>query len=208
MKYLVAQLLSLRNNLSADRQGFKTSQNYQNFALVALVAPVMLFALAFSLFACQQKNENQEQAQKPVADQTINESEAQPGATINYDCGNCGMPSKDFPKWNTQIVSAEGEQWTCSPRCMFLITKGENAPEEITSIRVTEYYETKKIDGRQAFYVIKSSQTGPMGHDFVPFETREAAAAFSADYGGEKILSYDEVTLETVQEVVNYQPAE
>ena len=35
---LVVQLLSLRNNLSADRQGFKTSQNYQNFALVALEA--------------------------------------------------------------------------------------------------------------------------------------------------------------------------
>lgn len=39
---LVVQLLRLCYNLSAESQGFKTSQKYQNFGLVALVAPVLL----------------------------------------------------------------------------------------------------------------------------------------------------------------------
>ena len=34
---LVAQILSLCYNLSSDRQYFKVTQNYHNFALVALV---------------------------------------------------------------------------------------------------------------------------------------------------------------------------
>ena len=46
---LVVQLLSSRYNLSADRQAFKTSQNYHNFGLVALGR--LFFALCFALFA-------------------------------------------------------------------------------------------------------------------------------------------------------------
>mgnify|MGYP006270942523 FL=1 len=41
---LVTQLVNLCYNLSADRQGFKTSQNYHNFGLVALVALVVLLS--------------------------------------------------------------------------------------------------------------------------------------------------------------------
>ena len=41
---LVAQLLSLCYNLSADRQRFKVSQKYHNFGLVALV-PRMIFCV-------------------------------------------------------------------------------------------------------------------------------------------------------------------
>ena len=53
MRYwLVAQLLSLRNNLSADRQCFKSSQKYHNFGLVALVA-LGILGSALLLTACE-----------------------------------------------------------------------------------------------------------------------------------------------------------
>ena len=49
----MVQLLSLRNNLSADRQCFKSSQNYHNFGLVALV-----FLLWLLLSACQKSQKS------------------------------------------------------------------------------------------------------------------------------------------------------
>lgn len=126
------------------------------------------------------------------------------GKETNYDCSYCGMPSQEFPQWNVKMLSEKGEHWFCSPRCMFLtILDKENAPSDIQSIQVTDYYESSKIDGQKAFYVIKSDVIGPMGHDLVPFLEESAAQEFQKEHGGEKVLNYSEVSLDTVKELVN-----
>lgn len=171
----------------------------------ALILLTMLGLLCAS--ACQQQEAGSEEAAAVEQEESTENQTETAEATLSYDCAQCGMPSKDFPKWNTKITLADGtEKWTCSPRCMFILTKGETPLEGVQAVEVVDYYETKNIDGMSAFYVIKSSQTGPMGHDFVPCQTKEAAEEFLKDYNGERILRYQEVTQEVIQEVVNYQP--
>ena len=69
----------------------------------------------------------------------------------------------------------------------------------IGEIWVKDYYSLQWVDGRAAFYVIGSDVYGPMGKEFVPFATREAAANFAKDHKGEKILGFAEITDELVQ---------
>ena len=43
--------------------------------------------------------------------------------------------------------------------------------------------------------MIGSDVLGPMGHELVPFETREDAQAFLQDHAAKRILHFDDVTL-------------
>jgi copper chaperone NosL len=63
---------------------------------------------------------------------------------------------------------------------------------------VTDYYNQNWIDGKTAFYVIGSDTMGPMGHEFIPFESMAAAEAFKKDHHGKEILTFDKITLERV----------
>ncbi|MGF1532078.1 MAG: nitrous oxide reductase accessory protein NosL [Bernardetiaceae bacterium] len=156
--------------------------------------PGFLLLIAIFILACQPKTEQQTSG---------NETDT---PAVTYDCAHCGMPSKEFPEWNTRITTAEGEQWTCSPRCMLILTK-KDKPMADAQIAVVDYYNQQMIDGKTAFYVIKSQQTGPMGHDFVPLQTAEAAQEFLNDYAGDRILRYEEITPDVIEEVVRYKPA-
>ena len=49
---------------------------------------------------------------------------------------------------------------------------------------------------RQAWYVIGSDVLGPMGHELVPFATREDAEAYLHDHAAKRILPFGDVTQE------------
>lgn len=119
------------------------------------------------------------------------------------DCRQCGMPSEDFKQWRGCIETQNGSKLrTCCPRCLFLSVLNEDkAPKNIRSLTVTDYYESKEINAKAAFYVIKSEKIGPMGHDLVPFETQAAAEEFLKDYKGKKIVRFHEVNLPLIQEL-------
>jgi nitrous oxide reductase accessory protein NosL len=65
--------------------------------------------------------------------------------------------------------------------------------EDIARIGVTEYYELKRIDARQAWFVIGSEVTGPMGHELIPLASRADAEEFLRDHQGRRILRFNEV---------------
>ncbi|MEM6297985.1 MAG: nitrous oxide reductase accessory protein NosL [Bacteroidota bacterium] len=155
-----------------------------------------LFLAVFIAFlftaACQTQKEDksiEQEAETPVE------------VVENFDCSHCGMPSKDFPKWNTTMKAEESVKMTCSPRCMFLIDR--NGEIQVEPSTVVDYFTTQPIDAKSAFYVAKSDVTGPMGHDFVPFDSKEAAEDFQKDHGGE-VYAYDAVTMEVVESVINF----
>ncbi|EAY26324.1 nitrous oxide reductase accessory protein NosL [Microscilla marina] len=119
------------------------------------------------------------------------------------DCLHCGMPSAEFPKWKVKVTAKAGDIWYCSPRCMFISTLDKaKAPKEIQAIKVVEYYNTKPIDGKTAYYVTGSDILGPMGHDLVPLKDKAAADDFKKEHKGAKVLKFDEVTMETVKAMV------
>jgi nitrous oxide reductase accessory protein NosL len=114
-------------------------------------------------------------------------------------CPVCGMFIYKYPKWITQIffidthLSFDGvkdmlkfyfnpKQWN---------KKYENI--KIENIKVSDYYSTKAIDGKLAYYVLGSNIYGPMGKELIPFEKYEDAKEFMYDHKGEKIYKFSDL---------------
>jgi copper chaperone NosL len=141
----------------------------------------LVFIFAISFFSCQSKQEKKQEASNKI--------------TANTRCQTCGMPSQEYPKWQVKHLKNQVESYFCSPRCMFVAAT--KTPTNISlqdTIWAVDYYEQKKIDALQAFYVINSDITGPMGHDFVPFATQNAAQDFLQEHKGTKIVTFKDVT--------------
>jgi nitrous oxide reductase accessory protein NosL len=114
-------------------------------------------------------------------------------------CPVCGMFVSKYPKW-AAVISHDGHNhYFDGAKDMFKFYfepkaySGHNLGEDV-SIYVTDYYTLEAVKAIDAFYVIGSSVTGPMGHEFVPFKNKNAATEFKNDYNGKKVLSFDEVS--------------
>lgn len=154
-----------------------------------------LFIVTTSLLvSCKEKNSENTTKQQPV----IEESKTIP----TTDCRNCGMPSKEYPKWNVKWKQENTESYFCSPRCMFVqVTNPQSSITMQDSLEVVDYYNQKFIDARNAYFVINSDITGPMGHDFVPFADQVAAKDFLQEHKGSAILTFKDVTASTITEL-------
>jgi copper chaperone NosL len=132
----------------------------------------------------------------------VSESLAAPEKEVKSDsrCAVCGMFVAKYPNWLTQIRHADGTllffdgakdmlAYYFSPE-----QYGTHTRDSIKEMWVRDYYTLQWLDGRKAYYVTGSDVTGPMGHEFVPFSSREAAAAFRKDHQGEKIWTLEEIT--------------
>jgi nitrous oxide reductase accessory protein NosL len=65
--------------------------------------------------------------------------------------------------------------------------------DDITQIRVTDYYSLGFIDGSKAFYVTGSDIYGPMGKELIPFEKEAAAREFLKDHKGKAVLRFQDI---------------
>jgi nitrous oxide reductase accessory protein NosL len=110
-------------------------------------------------------------------------------------CPVCGMFVYKYPDWVAATVLSTGEAlYFDGAKDMFRYIKQHvNSNGRIASAWVTEYYGLRMIDAKKAFYVVGSDIYGPMGHELVPFATRQEAEEFMADHKGRRILRYDEV---------------
>lgn len=121
-------------------------------------------------------------------------------------CPVCGMFIYKYPKWAAQIFYEENgikKHWSFDgvkdlmkfyfdPMRWgdYKIAKKEN----ITKILVTDYYSQKAIDGTKAYFVIRSDVYGPMGHEFIPFESFADAQTFKKDHFATKIIAFKDIT--------------
>ena len=114
-------------------------------------------------------------------------------------CPVCGMFVYKYPKWAATITHNDGHihyfdgvkdmmKFYFSPK-EFGYEKEENL-----SLHVSDYYTLEKLEAKSAWYVLGSRVYGPMGHELIPFKTKELAESFSADYRGKKIVKFDEIT--------------
>lgn len=115
-------------------------------------------------------------------------------------CPVCGMLVSKYPAWTATVVYKDGHAHHfdgAKDLLKFLFDlkrygRGHRA-EDIDRIGVTEYYEVKRIDARQAWFVIGSDVLGPMGHELVPLASRADAEEFMRDHHGRRILRFNEV---------------
>ena len=131
---------------------------------------------------------------------------------VNEDekCPVCGMFTYKYPRWAAQIFYKHGDH---EHRYSFDGVKDlmkfyfnpmkwgdykNSKIENITKILVTDYYSQKAIDGRTAFYVIRSDIYGPMGHELIPFEDEDDAKTFNIDHNGRVIIRFEDIIEEEV----------
>lgn len=120
-------------------------------------------------------------------------------------CPVCGMFVAKYRPWLAQIQMVDGST------VMFDGVKdmlayyfepskygGKSAPEDVY---VTDYYTQKWVDGKKAYYVIGSDTLGPMGHEFIPLSSKNAAETFLKDHKGESIFTFDDIGLELVNKM-------
>ncbi|KAF0102518.1 MAG: lipoprotein involved in nitrous oxide reduction [bacterium] len=116
-------------------------------------------------------------------------------------CPVCGMVVSKYPAWIATVVykDAHAHHFDGAKdlfKYLFDVQRYARGHrrEDIVRIGVTEYYGLKRIDARQAWYVIGSDVLGPMGHELIPLASREDAEEFMRDHRGRRILRFDEVT--------------
>jgi len=125
-------------------------------------------------------------------------------------CPVCGMLVSKYPNWVAVVRYRDGHaHFFDGAKDMFkyLHDLPKYAPahhrEDIAGIHVTEFYGLGKMDAHKALYVIGSDVLGPMGHEFVPLETRADAEEFLKDHKGKQILTFEQATDNMVEKVDN-----
>jgi nitrous oxide reductase accessory protein NosL len=121
-------------------------------------------------------------------------------------CGVCGMYVAKYPQWIASVRFADGTVvFFDGPKDMFRYLldldtfKPGATAEQVAVVFVTDYYSTRPIDGRTAFYVVGSDVMGPMGAELVPTADRSHAESLLKDHAGVRVVSFGEVTAELVK---------
>lgn len=119
-------------------------------------------------------------------------------------CPVCGMFVAKYPDWITQVRLSNGSvKFFDGVKDMlafhFNPASFGAAGQSTKEIWVKDYYTLAWLDGRAAWYVIGSDMYGPMGHEFIPFGSAEAAENFRKDHKGTKVMRFNEITEPLVQ---------
>jgi nitrous oxide reductase accessory protein NosL len=133
-------------------------------------------------------------------------AEATDSVSDQTRCTVCGMFVAKYPNWLAQIQSADLAQtrFFDGPKDMMAFyfnpeKYGGPSREGIKDIFVKDYYTLNWLPARAAFYVIGSDIYGPMGHELIPFASKEAAESFSKDHHGKEIITFEEITPELIE---------
>ena len=132
--------------------------------------------------------------------------QAKPVTDIKQDekCPVCGMFVAKYQPWIAQIQYSEDDV------AMFDGVKdmmafyfepekyGGKKGQKANAIYVKDYYTQEWFNGKEAVYVTGSDVMGPMGHEFIPFNSTSAAENFMKDHKGKRIFQFSEITLKQV----------
>lgn len=122
-------------------------------------------------------------------------------------CPVCGMFVFKYPKWAAKLVAGDHIHFFDGVKDMmkFYFNPSKFAhshtPKDFEDIKVTDYYSQNEIDGRTAYYVLHSNVFGPMGHELIPFESKDNAQTFLKEHNGRLIVSFEEITEQQVYDL-------
>ena len=115
-------------------------------------------------------------------------------------CPVCGMLVSKYPNWVATVVYKDGHAHHfdgAKDMFKYWFDPGKYAKnhkrDDIAAVWVTDYYDLKPIDARQAWFVIGSDTPGPMGHEFVPLASQADAEEFRREHKGTRILRFADV---------------
>ena len=147
-------------------------------------------------------------APPPAAEPAVAAEVSVPAPRPADRCPVCGMFVAKYPQWVATVVWRGGSAVHfdgAKDLFTYLLQLPKYAPghspDDLVTIAVTEFYDLRRVDARQAHYVVGSDVLGPMGREFVPFASRADADEFSHDHHGRRVLRFADVTLQVVQQV-------
>ena len=113
-------------------------------------------------------------------------------------CPVCGMFVSKYPKW-AAFMQINGKKYYfdgVKDMMKYYIFDGDFPYDRknIFKITVSDYYTLEEIPAKEAFYVLDSDIFGPMGHELIPFKSKNSAKAFMDDHNGKAMLKFDEIT--------------
>lgn len=158
---------------------------------------VVDFAQAFGMAKASFTKENTKIAENRVRKGKIVEP------VDNKDiCPVCDMLPARYPKNKCQIQTKDKEIiHFCSTQCLFEYLKnpGKYSQKKVQPlvVWVVDYDSGAWCYGKNAFYVIGSTESGPMGKEAFPFMNKGAAAKFVSLKKGQ-VVTYKEVTIERI----------
>ncbi len=114
-------------------------------------------------------------------------------------CPICGMFVYKYPKWVAQIFYKESQLSFDGVKDLMKFYLKYNPTVE--KILVTDYYSQKAIDAKTAYFVLGSDVFGPMGGELIPFEHENDAKSFNMDHQGQKILKFEEITIQDIEKI-------
>lgn len=113
-------------------------------------------------------------------------------------CKVCGMYVTKYRPWLAQLrMQDDSVSFFDGVKDMlayYFAPQKFGEKSTVKEIWVTDYYTQRWLDGTKAFFVIGSDVLGPMGHEFVPFDTLAAAENFKKDHKGKKIVRFEEIS--------------
>ena len=123
-------------------------------------------------------------------------------------CPVCGMFIYKYPDWVGEIIFKDGSMAFFDGakdlfKYYFNLKKynPEKTIKDIVSIYVTEYYDMKIIDAKNAFFVVGSDVYGPMGKELIPFVNKADAEAFQKDHKGKRILRFEDIKPDIIKKL-------
>ncbi len=125
-------------------------------------------------------------------------------------CPVCGMFVYKYPRWaavmNVTVQGKAKQLYFDGVKDLIKFYRepakwGQYDDISVLSIVVTDYYRQESIFGEKAFYVIGSDISGPMGHELIPFDSKDQAEVFLKDHAGSQILTLDEITPQVIADL-------
>jgi copper chaperone NosL len=117
-------------------------------------------------------------------------------------CPVCGMFVKPYPTWMAALRFPGGRvEYFDGPKDLFRRYFALGPEGKKAEPLVTDYYSTRVIPAREAWFVSGSDILGPMGHELVPLASEGEARGFKRDHGGASPLAFESVTPQTMKDL-------
>ncbi|WP_456450568.1 nitrous oxide reductase accessory protein NosL [Hydrogenimonas sp.] len=135
----------------------------------------------------------------------MNQSAQGPDLSKQDKCPVCGMFVYKYPKWAAFIYYEKDGKLAHLAfdgvkdmmKFYFDPAKWGYDPaikDHIKKIVVRDYYTLKPVWAKAAYYVVGSDVYGPMGHELIPFASKEAAENFLKDHHGKKVFRFEQIS--------------
>jgi len=117
------------------------------------------------------------------------------------ECPLCGMYPARYPEFNCQVIFKDGSYEAFDSAIGLLVyllfpDKTGMKPKPVAEIYFKDYLKESWLEAGKTFFVTGSEIMGPMGIEFLPVDSEQAAKELKKQEKGEDIVHFKEINRE------------